>query len=91
MDQKNEWTRNWSGRGIAMMNNMEYKSGSTSIAISVPYMSYAKKLDVLISAYPCSKFYKNLRSQMKYGKSLSTKQLQAIDTNFNQKISKPLN
>jgi hypothetical protein len=68
--QKHEWTRNWSGRGIAMMNNMEYKSAKNAIAVYVPHLSFFKKLDALISAYPYNKFYKDLRNQMKHGKSL---------------------
>ena len=91
MNQKHEWTRNWSGRGITMMNNMEYKSAKNAIAVCVPHMSFSKKLEALIIAYPYNKFYKDLRNQMKHGKSLSTKQLKAIDTNFNQRINKPLN
>ncbi|OQP44136.1 hypothetical protein A4H97_33740 [Niastella yeongjuensis] len=87
MNQKHEWTPYWSGRGIAMMNTMEYKSGSNSSTAYTNHLSFAKKLDALISAYPYDKLYKDLRNQMKHGKSLSTKQLQVIEVNFNQKIN----
>lgn len=90
-ETKNEkrWGRNWSSRGIAMMNSVEnftttdVRTEKYRRTIRVRSASVSEKLNYLLSKKPERQFYQSLSSQLKSGKSLSLKQLQAISKDYN--------
>jgi hypothetical protein len=77
--------------GLSMLDYMETTTSGVSIPIKTIIPSYKKRLELLLAAYPYNPFYLSLLAQMKENKTLSPKQLRAIDSNFNQKIGKLLN
>jgi hypothetical protein len=76
------WTKNWSGRGVEMMDRMERFSDPLRRPKIVNVISFTKKLDALINAYPYCKFYRSLKNQVRCKYPLSAKQLQAIDNGY---------
>jgi hypothetical protein len=83
------WPRNWSSRGVAMMNSVESFT-TTDVTIKkyrrtnrVKSVSISEKLNYLISIKPERRFYQSLSTQLKSGKSLSLKQIQAIGKDYN--------
>lgn len=89
LQTEKSWDRNWSSRGIAMMNSVENFT-STDVTTKKDRRTYrvraasiSEKLHYLISIKPERRFYQSLSSQLKSGKSLSLKQIQAISKDYN--------
>jgi hypothetical protein len=72
---RNTWSKNWAGRGTAILNNIEgYNDEDGCIN---PHISLKKKLAALIKKYPKNAFYKSLNKSIKTG--LSKKQQRCIE------------
>lgn len=77
---QNNWSKNWSARGTAMINKLE--SSSAPKAVSAP--SFKERLDRLLNVQPLNPFYRSLSWQLRQGKTLSKKQLDAIFNGYKQ-------
>lgn len=89
LQTEKSWDKNWSSRGIAMMNNVEtftttdVRTKKDRRTIRVRSVPVSEKLKYLLSKKPERQFYQSLSSQLKSGKSLSVKQIQAISKDYN--------
>ncbi len=79
---RRSWTKNWGGKGIAILDRMERISTSSGDPILVGEPSYREKLNRLMETYPNSRFFKSLGHQVNRTKWLSVKQRQAIDRSY---------
>lgn len=89
LQTERSWDRNWSSRGIAMMNSVENLT-STDVTTKKDIRTYriksvpvSEKLDYLMNIKPDRRFYQSVSSQLKSGRSLSLKQIQAISKDYN--------
>lgn len=89
------WSKNWSGRGLAILDRMELgnerKRHSYSKTENESWLSYKKRLGYLCGRFPDNKFYQSLTAQLQIHKVLSTKQVRCIDSDFRKFFKKELN
>ena len=89
------WSKNWSGRGLAILDRMESgkerKKRSYSKTGNESWLSYKKRLRYLCGRFPENKFYQSLTAQLQIHKVLSTKQVRCIDSDFRKFFNKELN
>lgn len=81
----NGWKKDWGGRGIAILNQMEtFEVPSNTENLEV--ISTRDKLNVLKGKYRSNIFYQSLSNQIRKGEKLSLNQVQAIEKDYRIKI-----
>ena len=89
------WSKNWSGRGLTILNRMESQNDrdnySNNVTDKESWLSYKKRLRYLGDKFPDNNFYQSLISQLKIHRKLSTKQVRCIDSDFRKYFKKELN
>jgi hypothetical protein len=87
------WSRNWSERGIAIINNMEtaFEPRYYSNAKEKNLSSYKERLTYLCKKFPDKMFYHSLAAELKINKSLNANQVRCIHSDFKKHFRRETN